>query len=162
MLTLTHIYIMKAHLITALFAVAAPLSMADISLGTQTPAPAQTAKPSAEEYAQLAKDILNTLKELAGSLASVTDQASADTAAAQVADILPRMVELQKKAEGMPRPCNEIEAIVRGQVNVEEAQQVVSSFMSAFINICMHNAYGSQNLLNALGPVMNIMPESRQ
>lgn len=153
---------MKAHLITALFAVAAPLAMADISLGTHTPATAQTAKPSAEEYAQLAKDILSTLKELAVCLESVKDQTSADAAASQVAEILPRMVALQKKAEGMPRPGSEAEALVRGQINVEEAQQVVSTFMSAFINICMNNAYGSQSLLNALGPVMNIMPESRQ
>ena len=153
---------MKAHIITALFAIVAPLAMADITLGTQTPAPAQPAKPSAEEYAQLANNILSTLKELAVTLESVKDQASADTAAAQVADILPRMVELQKKAESMPRPASDVEALVRGQINVEEAQQVVSSFMSAFINICMNNAYGSQNLLNALAPVMTIMPESHQ
>ncbi len=154
---------MKAQLLTALLTVAAPLALADISLGTNTPAPAATTEsPAVAEYVQTANEVLAVVKELTTILNEVKDQASADAAAEKVGSITLRMIELQKKAEAMPRPGAEVEAQVRSSINVVEVQQTVSSFLESFIRIGMNNAYGSQALLNALGPVMNAMPASHE
>lgn len=152
---------MKAQFLTAIFIVAAPMAMADISLGVNDPA-AVAAAPSATEYVKTAHDVLSVVKELTVILEGVKDQSSADAAAAQVGSITARMVELQKKAEAMPRPSAEVESMVRNGINVAEVQQVVSSFMNSFIRIGMNGAYGSQALLNALGPVVNAMPGSQE
>ena len=152
---------MKAQFLTAICIVAAPMAMADISLGANAPA-AESAAPSATEYVKTAHDVLSVVKELTVILEGVKDQASADAAAAQVGSITARMVELQKKAEAMPRPSAEVESMVRNGINVAEVQQVVSSFMNSFIRIGMNGAYGSQALLNALGPVVNAMPGSQE
>ncbi len=152
---------MKAQFLTAICIVAAPMAMADISLGANSPA-AVAAAPSATEYVKTAHDVLSVVKELTVILEGVKDQASADAAAAQVGSITARMVELQKKAEAMPRPSAEVESMVRNGINVAEVQQVVSSFMNSFIRIGMNGAYGSQALLNALGPVVNAMPGSQE
>lgn len=152
---------MKAQFLTAICIVAAPMAMADISLGANSPA-AVAAAPSATEYVKTAHDVLSVVKELTVILEGVKDQASADAAAAQVGSITARMVELQKKAEAMPRPSAEVESLVRNGINVAEVQQVVSSFMNSFIRIGMNGAYGSQALLNALGPVVNAMPGSQE
>lgn len=154
---------MKAQLLTALLTVAAPLALADISLGTNAPTPAEaTESPAAAEYVQTANEVVAVVKELATILDGVKDQASADAAAEKVGSITQRMIELQKKAEAMPRPGAEVEAQVRSSINVAEVQQTVSSFLESFIRIGMNNAYGSQALLNALGPVMNAMPAGQE
>ena len=72
------------------------------------------------------------------------------------------LLDAQKKAEAMPRPGAEVEAQVRSSINVAEVQQTVCSFLESFIRIGMNNAYGSQALLNALGPVMNSMPAGQE
>lgn len=154
---------MKVQFLTAMFIMATPLAMADISLGTGTPTPASTtATPAASEYMQTANEVLAVVKELARILDGVQDQASADAAAEQVSSITARMIELQGKAESMPRPTAEIENMVRSSMNLAEVQQIVKSFMESFIRIGMNGAYGSQALLNALGPVMNAMPASQE
>lgn len=154
---------MKAQLLTALLTVAAPLALADISLGTNAPTPAEaTESPAAAEYVQTANEVVAVVKELATILDGVKDQASADAAAEKVGSITQRMIELQKKAEAMPRPGAEVEAQVRSSINVAEVQQTVSFFLESFIRIGMNNAYGSQALLNALGPVMNAMPAGQE
>ena len=139
---------MKSLILTAIFA-AAPLVHADISYGKQP------AAPTAEEYTGLANEVITVLKELTGVLGTVKDKASADAAAPQLSGITQRMLELQRKAEGMPRPSNEVEQLVRGSINVQEIQQLVNDFLNTFIQIAMNNAYGSQALMDAMGPVMN-------
>lgn len=154
---------MKAQILTAVLTIAAPLALADISLGSSTPAQAGIAStPAAEEYVQTAKDVMSVVKELSAVLDGVTDTASADAAAPQVSSITARMIELQKKSEAMPRPGAEVESLVRSSMNLAEVQQVVNSFMNSFIRIGMNNAYGSEALMNALGPVMNAMPGSQE
>lgn len=155
---------MKTQLLTALLTMAAPLALADISLGSTTPTfpKAAAATPAAEEYVQMADDVLAAVKELTSILEGVKDQASADAAAPQVSSLTARMIELQKKAEAMPRPGIEVENQVRAGMNVAEVQQTVSSFLESFIRIGMSNGYGSQALLNALGPVMTAMPGSQE
>lgn len=154
---------MKAHIFTALLAAAAPIAIADISLGSGAYLPSHEAiQPTSDEYLQTANDIINMFRELTTCLETVKDKASADAAAAQVATLLPRMAELQKKAESMPRPTVEMENQLRGLINVAEVQQIVSSFMNSFISICMSNAYGSQSLLDAMGPIMDMMPGNQE
>lgn len=150
---------MKALILTTLLT--SSLALADISLGSASPAAPAPAETPAAEYIQSVNEVMSTLKELTGVLEGVTDQASADAAAPQVAVIAPRLIELQKKSESMPRPTPEVENQVRASINVQEVQQIVTSFLSSFIRIGMSNAYGSQALLNTLGPVMNCMPGTR-
>lgn len=150
---------MKALIFTTLLT--SSLALADISLGSTSPATPAPAEATAAEYIQSVNEVMSTLKELTGVLEGVTDQASADAAAPQVAVIAPRLIELQKKSEAMPRPTQEVESQVRASINVQEVQQIVSSFLTSFIRIGMSNAYGSQSLLNTLGPVMNCMPVTK-
>ena len=150
---------MKRLLFTALVA-ASPLAMADISLGTA--APANAAAPAisteAQTYIDMAQEVIAAVRNLTTVLETVQDTASADAAAAQIRALTASMQELQARAEAMPRPSAAVEQQVRSCINVQEIQQLASSFMSSFIRIGMNNAYGSQALLDSLGPVMNTMP----
>ena len=91
-------------------------------------------------------------------LESITDQASADAAAPQLSSTTARLLELQRKTEEMPRPTNEVEQLVRSNTNIQEVQQLVGDFLNACIRIAINNAYGSQGLMDALGPIMNCAP----
>ena len=142
---------MKSLILTTLFALT-PLTLADISYGSPAPAPA------AKEYAQLANDVISTIKEMTQVLESITDQASADAAAPQLSSTTARLLELQRKTEEMPRPTNEVEQLVRSNTNIQEIQQLVGDFLNACIRIAINNAYGSQGLMDALGPIMNCAP----
>lgn len=151
---------MKRLLITALVA-ASPLAMADISLGTHAPAEASASiSEEARPYLDMAQEVLAAVKNLTAILETVQDTASADAAAAQVRSLTDAMQGIQARAEAMPRPSAAVEQQVRSSINVQEVQQVVSSFMGSFIRIGMNNAYGSQALLDSLGPVMNAIPGS--
>ena len=154
---------MKRLLFTALVA-ASPLAMADISLGTA--APANAASPAisteAQPYIDMAQEVLTAVRNLTSVLETVQDTASADAAAAQIRTLTVSMQEIQARAEAMPRPSAAVEQQVRSCINVQEVQQLASSFMSSFIRIGMNNAYGSQALLDSLGPVMNSIPGSME
>ena len=106
----------------------------------------------------MAQEVLSAVRNLTTVLETVQDTASADAAAAQIRTLTASMQELQARAEAMPRPSAAVEQVVRSSINVQEVQQLASSFMSSFIRIGMNNAYGSQALLDSLGPVMNTMP----
>jgi hypothetical protein len=143
-------------LILIVFLAIAPLTKADISLGKQASAPA------AAEYTSLAKDVIGVITELTTVLETVKDKASADAVAPQLSGITARMLELQRKAEALPRPGQEVEQLVHSSINMAEARQLVSRFMNSFINIAMNNAYGSQALLDAMGPLMNSIPSIQE
>lgn len=142
---------MKSLILTTLFALT-PLALADISYGSPAPA------PTAKEYTKLANDVISIIKEMTQVLESITDQASADAAAPQLRSTTARLLELQRKTEEMPRPTNEVELLVRSNINVLEVQQLVGNFLNACIQIAINNAYGSQELMDALGPIMNSAP----
>ena len=78
--------------------------------------------------------------------------------APQLRSTTARLLELQRKTEEMPRPTNEVELLVRSNINVLEVQQLVGNFLNACIQIAINNAYGSQELMDALGPIMNCAP----
>ena len=148
---------MKAILFTTL--AAAPLALADISLGKGAPVvPPAAPSQEAQGYITMAQDVLAVVKELSGVLGGVTDQASADAAAPQITGLTTRMIELQKKAEGLPRPTAEVEQQVRASMNIRDVQQVVASLLDSFIRIGKNNGYGSQALMNSISPVLNAMP----
>lgn len=154
---------MKALLYTAL-ALAIPGTMADISLG-ETAAPTAAAESTPEEsrqYEDMANEVLNVVRELTTLLQGVKDQASADAAATQIGGVTTRMIELQKKAESMPRPDAATELRVRNSMDIRQVQQVVRDFLDSFIRIGMNNAYGSQALMDALEPVVNAMPGNHE
>lgn len=139
---------------------ASSVAMADISLGTGASAPGTQENGAAEarDYIHMAQEVLSVVKELSGVLGGVTDQASADAAAPQITGLTTRMIELQKKAEGLPRPTAEVEQQVRASMNLRDVQQVVASLLDSFIRIGKNNGYGSQALMNSISPVLNAMP----
>lgn len=148
---------MKAILFTTL--AAAPLALADISLGKGAPVvPPAAPSQEAQGYITMAQDVLAVVKELSGVLAGVKDQASADAAAPQITSLTRRMIELQSRSEAMAPPSAAVEQQVRAAINVQEVQQIVSTFLDSFIRIGMNNGYGSQALLDSLGPVLNSIP----
>lgn len=158
MLTTEHqsLFMKKILLLSLL---AAPLAMADISLGgAQQPEAGQTASVDAAEYVSMAKEVIASLNELTATLMGVHDKVSADAAAAKVNEQATRMVALQAKSESLPLPTPEVEMQVRSSINVQEVQKTVHEFLSAIIKLGMSNAYGSEELLNALGPIMNAIP----
>lgn len=144
---------MKALLLTSIIALS-PLAVADITTGSPAPA--------AQEYTQLAQEVVAVVTRLTDVLESVKDKASADAAAPQISSITTRMLELQRQAENMPSPGNEVEQLVRSNMDLQHVQQVVARFLNAFIQLAMNNAYGSEALLNALGPVMSSMPSIQE
>ena len=148
---------MKKILLLSLLA--APLAVADISLGrTQQPGASQSAGVSAAEYVSMAQEVIASLNELTATLMGVHDKATADAAAAKVNEQTSRMLVLQAKSESLPPPTPEVEMQVRSSINVQEVQKTVHDFLGAVIKLGMSNAYGSEELLNALGPIMNAMP----
>lgn len=150
---------MKAIIYTAL-TLATPLALADISLGTPAAdaAIAETKAAEAKPYVDMAQEVMNAVVELTGLLQGVKDQASADAAAPQIRNVATRMIELQNKAEAMPRPNAAVEFQVRSSMDIAKVEQTVKDFINAFIRIGMNNGYGSQPLMEALAPVVNAMP----
>lgn len=155
--------IMKALFYTAL-TLAAPLAMADISLGTSAAdaAIAESQAAEAKPYVELAQEVNNAVAELTAILQSVQDQASADASAPQIRSLTARMIELQNKAEAMPRPSTAVEFQVRNSLDLAKVEQTVKDFINSFIRIGMNNAYGSQPLIDALAPIVNAMPGSAE
>ena len=153
------------HIISLALLSAGSLALADISMGNGAPvAPAAQEAPSAEaqEYITVAQDILSIVKELNQVLSGVTDLASADAAAPQMQNMTMRMVELQKRSEKLGRPTAEIEQQICASIDTREVQQLVTAFVNSLIRIGMNNAYGSQALLDSLGPVMNSIPSLQE
>lgn len=152
---------MKALLFTTL--AIAPLALADISLGKGAPiVPPASPGQGAQSYITMAQDVLAVVRELSGVLAGVKDQASADAAAPQVTSLTTRMIELQNRSEAMDAPTAVIEQQVRASINVQEVQQIVGTFLDSFIRIGRNNGYGSQALLDSLGPVLNSIPSREE
>lgn len=146
---------MKNYLLTAAIA-AMPLAMADISMGTgSAPEPPEVPSAELQEQIDLAKAVIQSFKDLTTTLNGITDQASADAAAAQVSSQIQRMQELQRKAESAPQPTASIEAQMQQHINVQEVRQTVNTFMEAIIRLGMNSAYGSEALMQALSPLMN-------
>ena len=123
---------------------------ADISLGGPK---APEAQPAAQEYVDLAHEVLQSMKDLTASLKGISNQASADAAAPQVASQVARVMAVQKKAEAMPKPGTQVELLVKNSMNMQEVQQLAKDFLNAIIQIGMNNGYGSQALLDALSPI---------
>ena len=138
---------------------AAPLAIADISMGvTQQPEAGQSTGVEAAEYVSMAQEVISSLNELTATLMGVHDKASADAAAAKVNEQTSRMLALQAKSESLPPPTPEVEMQVRSSLNVQQVQKTVQDFLGAVIKLGMSNAYGSEELLRALGPIVNAMP----
>ena len=138
------------RIILATLISATPLVQADISLGTPK---GSVSQPAAQEYVNVAQEMLQSAKDLTALLKGISDQASADAAAPQVASQVARVTAVQKKAEAMPKPGTQVELLVKNSMNMQEVQ-LAKDFLNAIIQIGMNNGYGSQALLDALSPVI--------
>lgn len=114
------------------------------------PAVAKDAAAPAQDYLSIGQDTVSLLNELTEVLGSVKDKTSADAAVARVQEISAKMQELRARAEALPAPDSEDEAEMRAKFNNGEVRTAIRRFMVAMLDLAQTDAYGSEELINAL------------
>lgn len=111
---------------------------------------AAPASETEEAYLQIGQESVALINELTAVLNSVTDRESADAAVPRVQEVIAKLQEMRKRAEALPTPSGEHEALFRDNLNSAEVRNAVQSFMMAMLNLAQTDAYGSEELINAL------------
>lgn len=111
---------------------------------------AAPASETEEAYLQIGQEAVSLINELTEVLNSVTDRESADAAVPRVQEVIAKLQEMRKRAEALPAPGGEHEALFRDNLNSAEVRTAVQSFMLAMLNLAQTDAYGSEELINAL------------
>lgn len=114
------------------------------------PAEAREASAPTQDYLQIGQETVALLNELTGVLETVKDKESADAAVSRVQKIASKMQELRSRAEALPAPDNEDEAALREKLNNGEVRSAIHRFMVAMLDLAQTDAYGSEELINAL------------
>lgn len=109
----------------------------------------ETSAPT-QDYLQIGQETVALLNELTGVLETVKDKESADAAVSRVQEIAAKMQELRSRAEALPAPDNEDEAALREKLNNGEVRGAIHRFMVAMLDLAQTDAYGSEELINAL------------
>lgn len=113
-------------------------------------AEAQETSVSTQDYLNIGQETVALLNELTDTLETVKDKESADAAVSRVQGISSKMQELRARAEALPAPDNADEAELRTKMNNGEVRAAVRRFMVAMLNLAQTDAYGSEELINAL------------
>lgn len=113
-------------------------------------AEAEEASAPTQDYLQIGQETVALLNELTGVLETVKDKESADAAVSRVQKIASKMQELRSRAEALPAPDNEDEAALREKLNNGEVRSAIHRFMVAMLDLAQTDAYGSEELINAL------------
>lgn len=113
-------------------------------------AEAEEASAPTQDYLQIGQETVALLNELTGVLETVKDKESADAAVSRVQEIASKMQELRSRAEALPAPDNEDEAALREKLNNGEVRSAIHRFMVAMLDLAQTDAYGSEELINAL------------
>lgn len=103
-----------------------------------------------EAYLQIGRDTVALIKELTEVVNTVKDRESADAAVPKVVEISAELQKLRERAEALPAPDSEDEAFFRDKINSAEVRDAVQNFMFSMLNLAQTNAYGSEDLINAL------------
>lgn len=113
-------------------------------------AEAKEASAPTQEYLNIGQETVAQLNELTDVLETVKNRESADAAVSRVQEISAKMQELRARAEALPAPDNEDEAILRETMNNGEVRTAIRRFMVAMLDLAQTDAYGSEELINAL------------
>lgn len=113
-------------------------------------AEAKEASAPTQDYLHIGQETVALLNELTGVLETVKDKESADAAVSRVQEIAAKMQELRSRAEALPAPDNKDEAALRENLNNGEVRGAIRRFMVAMLNLAQTDAYGSEELINAL------------
>lgn len=109
----------------------------------------ETSVPT-QSYLNIGQETVVLLNELTGVLETVKDRESADAAVRRVQEISAKMQELRARAEALPAPDNEDELVLREKMNNGEVRSAIRRFMIAMLDLAQTDAYGSEELINAL------------
>ena len=110
------------------------------------------AEPSVptQDYLSIGQETVSLLNELTDVLSAVKDKAAADAAVSRVQAISAKMQDLRARAEALPAPDNAAEAALRTNMNNSEVRSAIHRFMVAMLDLAQTDAYGSEELINAL------------
>lgn len=105
---------------------------------------------AAPDYMLIGNETVSLLNNLTDVLETVKDRDSADAAVCRVQAISAKMQELRTRAESLPSPDSIAKEELRETVNNKEVRVAVRRFMVAMLNLAQTDAYGSEELINAL------------
>lgn len=114
------------------------------------PAVAEEMTAPTQDYLQIGQETVALLNELTNVLEEVKNKESADGAVVRVQEISAKMQELRTRAEALPLPDNEAETEMRAKMNNGEVRSAIRRFMVAMLDLAQTEAYGSEELINAL------------
>lgn len=120
-----------------------------LSFALPTAVAQETSAPS-QDYLQIGQETVALLNELTDVLETVKDKESADAAVSRVQEISAKMQELRARAEALTAPDNADEAELRAKMNNGEVRSAIRRFMVAMLDLAQTDAYGSEELINAL------------
>lgn len=105
---------------------------------------------AAPDYMLIGNETVSLLNDLTDVLETVKDRESADAAVCRVQAISAKMQELRMRAEALPTPDSEAKEELRETLNNKEVRAAVHRFMIAMLDLAQTDAYGSEELINAL------------
>lgn len=111
---------------------------------------AEEESASVQDYLNIGQETVALLNELTDTLETVKDRESADAAVSRVQEISAKMQKLRDRAETLTVPDNEDEAELRAKMNNGEVRSAIRRFMVAMLELAQTDAYGSEELINAL------------
>ena len=123
------------------------------------PAPAPEAQAPAVDQAEYAKyqaparETLNCMKQLMDTLKGVNSKETADAAAPKVKELLATVDKLRAQSEGLPEPSEAIQQKLKAEFE-GELQGIIGSMMGTFLPLMGNQCYGSQELMQALAPLL--------
>lgn len=145
------------HLHSHALAAAAALASAALPLGAEpepvdAPQPPPPAAPAPEEdgYVRAGRATVQLLNELTGVLNGVHDRETADAAVPRVQEISGRLQELRRQTRELPKPRPSQEEFCKKHLGDREARAAVQGLMISLLNLAQTQAYGSEELLDAL------------
>ncbi len=145
---------MKTTAVLTAVLLSTPLIAQDAAVTPTTSAPAEEMSEQAKNHLQLSRNILLVLRELTGTLESVSDQTTADAAAVKVQEIAARMQQLQQQADSFPSLSKDQEALVKANINEQEVQNTVHNFLVSVVQMAQMNCYDSESMSRALSMVL--------
>ena len=154
------LFVMKTTII-ALAAMASPLMGQEAApAAPAAPAPAPEAQAPATvdpaEYAKHqapARETINCMKQLMETLKGVNSKETADAAAPKVKELLATVDKLRAQSEGLPEPSEAIQEKLKAEFE-GELQGIIGSMMGTFLPLLGNQCYGSQELMQALAPLL--------
>lgn len=118
-------------------------------------AEAKDASVPTQNYLSIGQETVTLINAMTDVLENVKDKESADAAVSRVQELSAKMQELRTRAEALPVPDNEDEVELRENLNNGEVRTAIHRFIAAILDLAKTDAYGSEELVNALSRMMS-------